>query len=42
MDSDDDFNSSQMSDEEFMGDQDSDASLGDGKHCSSRSVCCNY
>jgi hypothetical protein len=40
MDSDDDFNSSQMSDEEFMGDQDSDISLGDGKHGSSRSVYC--
>jgi hypothetical protein len=32
MDSDDDFNSSQMSDEDFLGDQDSDMSLGDGKH----------
>jgi hypothetical protein len=29
-----------MSDEEFMGDQDSDISLGDGKHGSSRSVYC--
>lgn len=31
MDSDDDFNSSQVSEDEFMDDQDSDVSLGDGK-----------
>ena len=41
MDSDDDFNSSQMSDEEF-GDQDSDVSLGDGKHSSMPSLCRVY